>query len=1369
MLDFSKINIDNSDPKEAFEELVCQLAKRDIYRDNINNQFVRIHGSGGDGGVESYYQTELGKVAYQAKYFLKSGDIDWSQIKKSVNTAIKVHKDLKKYIIAIPCNLTNKTARGTNNGYNDWETSLKAWQKEANANNMDVEFILWDETEIISRISNENAQGLKSFFFGVNEFTHSIVKKKVEETIKALGERYNPIDHVKLEVQELIEGVVRSETFINKIESLKNIQIKKIGKFEMKCSNIALLLDKVRTLNYIKIPKAKDLYNEIPSEELVNACDEIRNLLYKARNLRDTTFTDYEKGKIKEEIDSLFEKLDALKNYISSSTINADKTKFLCVHGKAGIGKSHLLAHWAEQLISNKQIVIFFTGRDFKSIAPPLKSAIVSLYGIKNKNADEFFSELNIASEASAKRAVIIIDAINESNSPHFWQNELSKFQEYLKSFPFISCIISYRKEYSFYCPKDFLEKVTKESLQGFQSEEEQEEAAKIYCDKKGINRPLTPWLNEVFRNPLFLRSTTIVLQKTGKKEFPKGMHGTAQVFMFFIDSTARFLTENYANTDELLNPVMDSLGKISELMLKEENDYLNEKDITSIINDAFSSKTLPMNETWLEVLIRNGLLQKYPDFKKSEDPFYIPKNKIYFTFDRLKDYFLARTIVEKINTPIEIFQKFDFIFRNSWAGVMTELSVMVAEKYNIELIDLYRKNYKKFSFDDIEIATSFYESITQRKSEHITEVTKRYIRSLNRYDSEQFSSLALYIKLSLSKNHQLNAKNFLLPQLKNLPLSKRDACFAYAINENEEVRDNIFFLIGWLLSNAHLLDFDTSKLSSIIICFCLSSSDRTLRDKATKVLTIILLAHPKLLHFLLGEFKDIDDLYILERILASAYGSVCLLKDPLIIKEYAELIYNSIFADGTPPLNLWLRQYAKDIIEVANKYNLIDGLDISKTIPPYNSEKPILDIDKNELKVELKKSGNEHILFKCTSDMASDFYIYEIKSFCGSMWNIPLNKNITNVDWSKQKNYFDPSKLGLWIAQKVHQIGWSKKLFPNDTGSYNGRSRPIIETINKKYMWLAFNELQCRLVDNYYTRRDSAYRNIKQIEYGIDIDTTIFTNEFSNSSLAEKILGDNLILDDDCDDMLEWAFLKTLTDDIENIIFREENNKTYINLSEYKFNNQENDDNSSKQEFYFLTAILIEKSKKSLLLKSIQSKKINSMSDFTPNDFTNTDMFFSLLKNKKDFIGEYKGIRFIKLCRNCFLESHIDSSLEGGYSVLQPSSFLQENFNLTICKNRLDYSQNFDHESVFLFAQKYKNDCYGAFFDKNSIDVFLKENQYELVWIYLSERGYYGSNIRNKFSVQRIEGIIEYNNGKLKLEFWNENSSSKNPKGTAN
>ena len=116
--------------REAFEELCCQLARRTL-ADDVG--FTRLHGAGGDGGVECYADpAEEGRVGWQAKYVW---DIDslLTQATSSLTTALDVHPTLTRYVVCFPFDLTGLTRRKGLSGVEKFEKWRKLYQDQAAA------------------------------------------------------------------------------------------------------------------------------------------------------------------------------------------------------------------------------------------------------------------------------------------------------------------------------------------------------------------------------------------------------------------------------------------------------------------------------------------------------------------------------------------------------------------------------------------------------------------------------------------------------------------------------------------------------------------------------------------------------------------------------------------------------------------------------------------------------------------------------------------------------------------------------------------------------------------------------------------------------------------------------------------------------------------------------------------------------------------------------------------------------------------------------------------------------------------------------------------------------------------------------------
>ena len=88
----------------GLKSLCVQLFRSDF---SARGQFVRVEGSGGDGGVEAYVVcSDHTVIGLQCKCFTSLKSTQWSQIDDPVQAALHNHPGLTKYLIAVPLDRT---------------------------------------------------------------------------------------------------------------------------------------------------------------------------------------------------------------------------------------------------------------------------------------------------------------------------------------------------------------------------------------------------------------------------------------------------------------------------------------------------------------------------------------------------------------------------------------------------------------------------------------------------------------------------------------------------------------------------------------------------------------------------------------------------------------------------------------------------------------------------------------------------------------------------------------------------------------------------------------------------------------------------------------------------------------------------------------------------------------------------------------------------------------------------------------------------------------------------------------------------------------------------------------------------------------
>ena len=89
---------------------------------------MRLHGAGGDGGVECFADLSDGnRVGWQAKYVSAVVSL-LNQVTASLTTALKIHPTLTQYVVCFPFNLTGPTGRRGLSGqekFDNWKQDQK--------------------------------------------------------------------------------------------------------------------------------------------------------------------------------------------------------------------------------------------------------------------------------------------------------------------------------------------------------------------------------------------------------------------------------------------------------------------------------------------------------------------------------------------------------------------------------------------------------------------------------------------------------------------------------------------------------------------------------------------------------------------------------------------------------------------------------------------------------------------------------------------------------------------------------------------------------------------------------------------------------------------------------------------------------------------------------------------------------------------------------------------------------------------------------------------------------------------------------------------------------------------------------------------
>ena len=199
---------------------------------------------------------------------------------------------------------------------------------------------------------------------------------------------------------------------------------------------------------------------------------------------------------------------------------------------------------------------------------------------------------------------------------------------------------------------------------------------------------------------------------------------------------------------------------------------------------------------------------------------------------------------------------------------------------------------------------------------------------------------------------------------LRREPMGKRDTWWNLVINYRfDRHTHGVASLIDWALSPTDKsgVGGESLFLASVTLGWFFTTPHRALRDQATKALVSLLRNRLDVCVRIVRHFHGVDDPYVQERVYAAAYGAAMLTpEDSAGLEQLALLVYQQIFA-GDPPTDILLRDYARNICELALVRGFKDAqIDSTRIRPPYRSNWPAILPTRSELAVFYEATDNE-------------------------------------------------------------------------------------------------------------------------------------------------------------------------------------------------------------------------------------------------------------------------------------------------------------------------------------------------------------------------------------------------------------------------
>jgi hypothetical protein len=269
--------------------------------------------------------------------------------------------------------------------------------------------------------------------------------------------------------------------------------------------------------------------------------------------------------------------------------------------GEAGSGKFHLFADAVDRALAADRPALLLLGQHFHGEG--LRRAFLERLDLANQDFETVVQALNAAGEAARTRCMILIDALNEATDLKVWPDNLAGFVSEILNYEWLCVGFSCRPEYERYLiPEGVRKTATLLTCRGIRSQEELEQAAVQYFEKRGIVRPAVPWLAPEFSNFLFLKVCCDSLRERGRSEFPRGLHGARQVLSFYLESIASKVRRYFPDARFPAGAVLTAVKSIAARMAHDHLNYVESSLARDICESAFESLGPKPGTTWLYV-----------------------------------------------------------------------------------------------------------------------------------------------------------------------------------------------------------------------------------------------------------------------------------------------------------------------------------------------------------------------------------------------------------------------------------------------------------------------------------------------------------------------------------------------------------------------------------------------------------------------------------------------------------------------------------------------------------------------------------------------------------------------------------------------
>lgn len=954
-----------------------------------------------DGGIEFSCipagRGNGGRWAWQAKYLFRFDDSAVAQMTKSVKSALKNTPDLERYIFVLPKDRTPT-------GEKKWNAAVKEWKKAAKQHGLEVDFQFRGESQLIAAATNDRHAGAIRYFFDEQFLTRDFMKSQVDRAVLDLGQRYIPQAHVETEARTVIDAVCRGPRFTGSLKGILEGPARARPFVDLTPSRDVAVVETFKRVDELlstwldlasgsieRIGEPGELVLrrlKTAASELLRGVQEEQSTLGEAlKELDGDTQQDPAATRTTEPVSSddeaaraqdrdrasrrqvieradsalwrLRSSVDRILSYLASDDARASIDGSVLVVGEAGCGKSHLMADLAVERIQDDLPTFLVLGQHLAE--GPVDPQIAQLLGLGGASLADVLQALDVSARIRRRgRALLIVDAINEGAGADLWEHQLAGFVAEVAKFDWVALVITIRDVYeSSIAPNGTPPPMLRSVHPGLAGHEE--EALHQYAAMSNLRLPDVPLLLPEMSNPLLLRSMCKGVEGRGLTEIPRDAGSLVWIFSGLIDWVEQTLSHrSRLDYPEWEQKAHKATRALAAAMIDAGSEVLPATEATAICQ-AIHQSIRHSKSLFNGLVVEGVLLQERVETENGR------ADTVRFTYQRLSDHLRAEVLLERNTSNTDLAAAVRSLAQHPrrWrmAGVIGALVLLVPETRGKELATVLRLGDRvvdRWTVSDDpgdwlrgQVQDAFLDTLVWRNPATFTPKSRALLeRYLQAGLVETYEWLRIIASLACVPNHPLNA-DWLHPILWRMDLASRDEhwskdlLWVYVDDSNPIERT-----IDWAWANPDAAE-DVARLASVFLAWLFTSPHRRLRDTATKALVSVTMTHPQVLTDLVNKFSKVNDAYVLDRVVASAYGHILRRRhrvesqqDLEALRRLSVAVFDAVFASAPGTTHLTLRHHARMCAEVVDQLCRDAGGELGRDVnlarPPYKSDWPI-------------------------------------------------------------------------------------------------------------------------------------------------------------------------------------------------------------------------------------------------------------------------------------------------------------------------------------------------------------------------------------------------------------------------------------------